>query len=160
MRTSLSLSLPRDAMTIPVARRICASAMQVLGVTQTCIDELVVAISEACTNVLDHVEDGDEYDVVVSVDDQHCEVEVIDRGYGFAAEGLGHRNADTVAEGGRGIQLIRALMDSVAFQVRQDGASVHMVKTLQYEMHAPGPRLRQPAAQAPSGQGAPRSPTR
>ena len=48
------------------------------------MDEIEVATSEACTNVLKHV-DGtkDSYEVTVEVNEDKCEISVIDTGYGF-----------------------------------------------------------------------------
>jgi len=59
--------------------------------------------------------------------------QVIDRGRGFDAERLGHAEADPSAEEGRGIQLIRALVDKVHFRSRaESGTIVHLEKELQY----------------------------
>ena len=70
MRISFSLSLPRDSATVPVVRRICRDALDVLGVEDECTSAIQLAVSEACTNVLKHVEGtSDEYAVDVTVDE-------------------------------------------------------------------------------------------
>src|SRR5947209_17185306 len=90
--------------------------MQTLGVDEDCLTDIEIALTEACTNVLDHAAAGDEYEVVAGLDDNACVIEVIDTGRGFDADRLGHVEADPSAEEGRGIQLIRALVDKVHFQ--------------------------------------------
>src|SRR5512142_3319834 len=97
--------LPRDALSVPVVRRVLQSSMRTLGVDDACLTDIEVALTEACTNVLDHVIAGDEYQVVAGVDDAACVIEVIDTGRGFDGEHLGHAEADPSAEEGRGIQL-------------------------------------------------------
>jgi serine/threonine-protein kinase RsbW len=134
----LTLALPRDAMSVPVVRRVLNRSMETIGVDRVCRTDIEVALTEAVTNVLDHAVDGDDYEVTAMIDDRHCAIEVIDRGRGFDAERLGHADADPSAEEGRGIQLIRALVDRVRFTNRpEQGAIVHLEKDLTYDEDAP-----------------------
>src|SRR4051794_37451584 len=100
-----TLQLPRDALSVPVVRRVLDSSMRTLGVSEDCLTDIEIALTEACTNVLDHAAQGDEYEVVAGLDDSRCVIEVIDTGRGFDAEQLGHGEADPTSEQGRGIQL-------------------------------------------------------
>jgi len=112
-------------------RRVLNSSMQTLGVAEDCLTDIEIALTEACTNVLDHAAAGDEYEVIAGLDDNACVIEVIDTGRGFDAEKLGHIDADPSAEEGRGIQLIRALVDKVHFRPRaESGTIVHLEKHL------------------------------
>ena len=136
------LSLPRDELSIPVVRRICTSAMQVLGVDDRCQRDLEVALTEACTNVLTHSGPGDDYEVVVGIDGAACVIEVVDRGHGFDAESLGFSDASPTAEEGRGIQLMRALVDRVTFTSKPErGTIVHLEKELTWYEQSPAKRL-------------------
>jgi serine/threonine-protein kinase RsbW len=129
MRIELSLSLPRDGVSVPISRRIAGEALNTLGVVPECTSDIEVALTEACTNVLDHVGDGDEYDVHLWVDGDLCVIEVIDTGRGFDASALGHGDAAQGAEAGRGIQLMRSLVDRVMFTNRaESGTIVHLEK--------------------------------
>lgn len=142
MEIKFVLALPRDAMSVPVVRRILNRSLSTLGVTDSTIGDIEVALTEACTNVLDHAQDGDEYQVSAGVDDAACVIDVIDTGRGFDAEHLGHADADHSAEEGRGIQLIRALVDHVRFSNRPErGSIVHFEKQLEFESGAPLKRL-------------------
>jgi serine/threonine-protein kinase RsbW len=139
--TTLSLSLPRDKLSIPVARRMCAAMMRVLGVDGVVVDDLQVAVTEACTNVVKHAEDGADYAVTVRLLPSSCEIDVIDRGGGFFAGELGHADAEAGAEHGRGIQLMRALVDQVHFQVQEGSNVVRLTKRLRFSPESAGERL-------------------
>src|SRR4051794_15381261 len=131
MQISLRLSLPRDKVSVPVTRRICRDALITLGADPDCTSDIEVALTEACTNVLEHVGVEQKYDVTVTVDNDDCVIEVIDTGSGFDADSLGHGEAELGSEGGRGIQLIRALADRVSFTSREEsGTIVHLEKTI------------------------------
>jgi serine/threonine-protein kinase RsbW len=129
----LALALPRDEMSVPVVRRVLKQAMDVLGVQDDVTSDIQLALTEACTNVLDHSEDGDEYEVSAGIDGEFCVIEVIDRGGGFDGSSLGLDHAEATAEDGRGIQLMRALVDTVRFDNRPSvGTVVHLEKRLEW----------------------------
>jgi serine/threonine-protein kinase RsbW len=137
-----TLQLPRDALSVPVVRKVFQSCMRTLGVVDDDLTDIELALTEACTNVLDHATDGDEYEIVAGVDDGSCVIEVVDAGHGFDADHLGHAEAGPSAEEGRGIQLIRALVDRVNFDSRPErGMIVHLEKELQFADGSPLQRL-------------------
>ena len=131
----LTLALPRDELSVPVVRRVLRSALDVLGVQRPVVADIEIALTEACTNVLDHADQGEEYEVSAGIDGAVCVIEVVDRGSnGFDGSSFGHGDADPGAEEGRGIQLMRALVDKVEFDNRpQVGTVVHLEKTLQWQ---------------------------
>jgi serine/threonine-protein kinase RsbW len=129
----LTLALPRDELSVPVVRAVLKQALDVLGVERETISDIQVALTEACTNVLDHAVDADEYEVSAGIDGDVCVIEVIDRGLGFEPADLGLADAEPTAEDGRGIQLMRALVDRVEFESRpQVGTVVHLEKKLEW----------------------------
>jgi len=130
----LALALPRDEQTIPVSRHIATNAMAEIGVAEDHIDDIAVALTEACTNVLKHSGPGDEFEVSLEVDEDQCVIRVVDTGRGFDSASLGFNHADGSAEQGRGIELMRALVDSVKFISKPEaGTIVHLEKTLKYD---------------------------
>ena len=134
MEIKLTLALPRDEYSVPVARRVLARSLDALGVAETVVADIELALTEACTNVLDHAGDTDEYEVSAGIDGTLCIIEVIDRGGGFDSATKGLVQADPSAEDGRGIQLMRALVDKVTFTSRpQDGTVVHLEKQLVWD---------------------------
>lgn len=150
MQVKFSMYLPRDAITVPVARRLARGAMEELGVSRACLADVALAVTEACANVIEHSSDvEDEYEISVSVDEELCEIRVIDTGRGFDHQSLGGDLTDTSAERGRGISLMRALVDNVQFESKpQAGTVVHLVKTLELEENSP---LRQLSPRARRG---------
>lgn len=133
MEIKLALALPRDEFSVPVVRTVLTQALDVLGVTPGVVADIQVALTEACTNVLDHAGDTDEYEVSAGIDGDVCIIEVIDRGAGFDGSTLGLGDAADQAEEGRGIQLMRALVDKVRFDSRPSvGTVVHLEKRLEW----------------------------
>lgn len=143
LQVKFSLYLPRDAQTVPVARRLCRGAMEELGITRACLHDVALAVTEACANVIEHSSDiDDEYEVTVAVNEETCEIQVRDTGRGFDHESLAGGLEDTSAERGRGISLMKALVDNVSFDSRpQAGTLVHLVKTVELEDDSPLKRL-------------------
>ena len=133
MEIVFSLCLPRDEASVPVVRRMSGGAMQRLGIEDDCAHDIELALTEACTNVLKHASNADEqYDVTVEINEARCEIRVVDSGDGFD-----HSSSDTgpdpQSEGGRGILLMRALVDRVDFASEpESGTIVHLVKTLAF----------------------------
>jgi serine/threonine-protein kinase RsbW len=112
--------------------------MRTLGVEATCIGEIELAVTEACTNVLKHVVGTDvQYEVSVEIDDRRCQIRISDGGGGdnsFDHSSHGYTEADADAESGRGIFLMRAMVDELSFHsVPNDGTIVHLVKHLELE---------------------------
>lgn len=130
MEINLELQLPRDEQSIPVVRHICRHALTEVGVDPDCRGDIEVALSEACTNVLKHAGPGEEYGVNFSLDDRHCVIAVTDTGQGFDARIV---PSDPAAERGRGIELMRALVDRVNFESTPEaGTVVHLEKDLAF----------------------------
>lgn len=133
MRMALSLVLPRDELTVPIARHLTSGAMEQLGVDEACAADIEVALSEACTNVILHAAPGAEYEIAVEVDEASCVIRIIDRGEGFDPEAMADPT-DHSAESGRGVALMHALVDDVQFESRPEtGTIVHLEKSLHYD---------------------------
>lgn len=133
MQITLALNLPRDELSVPVARRIVDTSMRSVGVRDECVDDVTLALTEACTNVLKHSGPGDEYEVTLRLDDSTCSIEVRDVGRGFDFASLADDTQSMEAERGRGVQLMKLLVDRVRFQSKPEaGSVVHMEKELAY----------------------------
>jgi len=142
MEVKLTLALPRDQLTVPLARRILKRSLETLGIDGETVADIELALTEACTNVLDHAHGNDDYTVSAGIDGELCVIEVVDRGGGFDGSNHGLSDAEQSAEEGRGVQLMRALMDRLEFQSRPTvGTVVHLEKRLTWSADAPIARL-------------------
>jgi serine/threonine-protein kinase RsbW len=138
----LALALPREELSVPVVRRVLKASLEALGVETVVVHDIEVALTEAVTNVLDHATHGEEYEVSAGIDGDICVIEIVDRGGGFDGSKLGHGEADPTAEEGRGIQLMRALVDKVTFtSVPTVGTVVHLEKRLEWKDNSAIKRL-------------------
>jgi serine/threonine-protein kinase RsbW len=77
------LVFPRESLSVPVMRRVLGDTLSRIGVDGRCIDDLLLAVTEACTNVLRHAGPGRRYELVAHVGAERCLVEVVDSGRGF-----------------------------------------------------------------------------
>jgi serine/threonine-protein kinase RsbW len=120
-----SLAMPCEALSIPVIRRVLGDALRGLGVSEDCVADILVAVSEACTNVVQHADTTAHFEVVAVLDRDLCVLKVLDRGQGLQGSDADGRPADPDAESGRGISIMRALVDDVIFDtVRAPGGGV------------------------------------
>jgi serine/threonine-protein kinase RsbW len=132
-RLEMSVSLPRQSHSVPVIRRLAAQILRAFGVAADSIHDVELAISEACANVIQHAIDSEGYEVSIELAADRCAITVIDRGDGFDAATVKHQDDDD-AESGRGLSLMRALVDNLNFVSEPKvGAVVHMVKQLDYD---------------------------
>jgi serine/threonine-protein kinase RsbW len=77
------LVFPREALSVPVMRRVLGDTLNSLGVDDNCVADLLLAVTEACTNVLRHSGPGLRYEVVARVGRNRCVLEILDSGRGF-----------------------------------------------------------------------------
>ena len=139
MNIAFSVKLPVDAQSVPLARGLLRQALQHLGVVATCIDEILLALSEACANVVQHAGVGEEYQVDVSIDDFTCRISVLDDGGGFDVATVAAEPVRHPLDGGRGLLLMKALVDRLDFRQTEDGR--HGVILEKRLITSPGLRL-------------------
>src|SRR5258708_25611288 len=82
------LVFPRETISVPVVRRVLGDTLDKLGVDEECVADLLLAVTEACTNVLRHSGPGRRYEVVATVGRNRCVLDVVDTGRGFDPESL------------------------------------------------------------------------
>ena len=142
MKIEIALCLPRDAETVALVRSVAMAALERVGVTADCIDEIRLALSEACTNVIRHADTEHDYEVRLDVDDEECSITVTDAGAVFDPADPAQMPEPT-ATGGRGMALMAALSDTTRFENQPEvGTIVHLVKRLTLAPDGPLTRLR------------------
>jgi serine/threonine-protein kinase RsbW len=131
---AFSLQLPHEAGSITSARHAARQRLAAIDVSAGVLDDIELALSEACTNVLNHAGSGEGYDVAVLVRDDRCEMTVTDRGLGFDLESVRPLRSDGQAEGGRGLAIMVAVMDRVELESEAGrGTLVTLVKQLTFD---------------------------
>lgn len=157
------LVFPREALSVPVMRHVLGETLDQLGVTDGCVADLLLAVTEACTNVLRHSGPGLRYEVVARVGPNRCVLEVVDGGRGFdPATVPAYRNGryrgagrpiarlrrrwthatdeqvTALAESGRGLAIMRACVDDVTLHSRPGhGTVVSLGKRIELRSDAP-----------------------
>ncbi len=133
MEITLGLVLPRDELSIPIARHICRDALNEVGVAPDCTSDIEIALTEACTNVIEHA-----YRLRPAM-------------FEFRAEQSGDGLTFTVIDGGqweqprrnfrgRGLPIMRAAMDSVDVNTGESGTKVVMRRRLSGRAGSSRPR--------------------
>ena len=145
-----------ETLSVPVMRRVLGDTLRGLGVDEESVYDILLAATEACTNVLTH---GGRhiggYAVVTSLGAIGCQVEVADEGVGLAGPGPGSRSpaeggpdprqtpVAQLSESGRGLAVMRACVDNVTLDSRPGhGTVVTMRKRIRWPDDAPLRQLR------------------
>jgi serine/threonine-protein kinase RsbW len=142
MQIGLTVLLPVDAGSVPFVRRLCRQALEHLGIDRDVVDEITLALNEACANVVQHAGPHHDYEVRVDLDDQRCRIQVTDQGEGFDPSLLTEQGPADVMDGGTGLRLMRALVDTLRFEQDPQGRHrVTFVKLLGAQPAQPVPPL-------------------
>jgi serine/threonine-protein kinase RsbW len=132
----VELEIPARAEFVALARLVVSSfASTSFGLEDDRIDDLKIAVSEACTNAIEAhgVADTDERVQIRCEDNEdHLEVRIEDRGRGFDPQTLPEHPPVTDPtrlkfERGLGIPLIRSLVDDVDISSSDKGTQVRIV---------------------------------
>jgi serine/threonine-protein kinase RsbW len=134
-----------ETLSVPVMRRVLGDTLRRLGVDEDSVYDILLAATEACTNVLRH---GGrrvrEYAVVTSLGAVGCQVEVADEGAGAQAPGTppvtpeAETAVSQLPESGRGLAVMRACVDNVSLDSSPErGTVVTMRKHIRWSKDAP-----------------------
>ena len=121
MDIAFTVHLPVDTGSVPFIRGLCRQALVHLRIERSVIDEIALALTEACANVVQHAGEQAAYEVEVAIDDRLCQISVVDGGNGFAFESLPAQDERSPLDDGRGLLLMQALVDRLDFRHESDG---------------------------------------
>ncbi len=133
----ITLEIPCHAKYIALVRLAVAGVAARTQLTVDDIDDVKVAVSEACTNVIEHAFTAEEtidrpraIEIRFYPQDKQLRVEVTDQGKGFDPKRVISPEGNLQdKEGGLGLYLIERLMDDVDIQSAPgSGTKVTMVK--------------------------------
>jgi serine/threonine-protein kinase RsbW len=130
MRMSVRLSLPREVASVPVVRRLLRTVLTTLHIDRQSGDDLEIALTEACSNVVSHADGANEFEVRLDVGADMCAIDVLDNGRGFDTSELDGTTPAPGSERGRGLFLIRALSENVRMHSSpRRGSLIHFEKS-------------------------------
>lgn len=136
------LVFERELLSVPVMRRVLGDTLRGIGVNEDSVADILLAATEACTNVVLHAgQSAPAYTVAATVERGACRVEVTDVGQGYAPRGrrCGHgrggaRGVTELAESGRGLAIMEATMDAVSLRSAPGrGTRVVLDKRIRWE---------------------------
>jgi serine/threonine-protein kinase RsbW len=117
--SDVRLTLPAQPDSIPVIRHVLGAFAEALRLPPDMVEDMRLAVTEACTNVVRHAYDDDEagsIDVVMQPSPERLQVIVSDRGRGMGP-------SPDVGGPGLGLPLIAALSDSLELEAAPMGGN-------------------------------------
>lgn len=120
---TVDLDIPPRSAYVAVVRLVVSSLARSAGLQETAVDDLKIAVSEACANaVMSNEEAGIEDPVSIAwhADDDKVEVQVGDRGkiHASVEAAAGERVPDRLS---MSVALLDSLVDEFSYEPRPDG---------------------------------------
>lgn len=114
--SEIRLTVPAQADSLALVRQVLGALAQALGMQPAAVDDVRLAVTEACANVVRHAYDDDEGVIELSVraTDDRLRIEVSDQGRGIGP-------SPDIAGPGLGLPMIAALTEKVEIE-HPDGA--------------------------------------
>jgi serine/threonine-protein kinase RsbW len=135
-RPTYSLSIPSDLSMLPTARNFVESVGQCCGLEPRLIRNLVLATAEAVSNIVRHAHrhvPAAKIQVLFQLGPECVVLSFLDEGEPFDISSVPHFNPSELRIGGRGVYLMRTLMDDLSCRPRgpdQPGNCLRMTKRL------------------------------
>ncbi len=127
----VELRIPSKAEWVGVARLAVAGIASRLQFSIEDIEDLKLAVAEACTNCIQHATGGDSVSITCQIFSDKITVTVEDAGAGVSSAALAPKRLGEPKVGGLGVFLIRSLMDDVEYELNPDvGTKLTMTKFL------------------------------
>jgi serine/threonine-protein kinase RsbW len=128
---TIQLSLPSRLELLGVVDKIADGITELLNFEDIDRDAVAISVIEACTNAIQHghrAEAGKRVDVSFRIEDDSLYIVVQDHGSGFTPQRAEEQTPpDLLATRGRGIYIMRSMMDEVDFDF-SNGTRVLLVK--------------------------------
>jgi serine/threonine-protein kinase RsbW len=127
-----TLTIPSDLRLLTLARSFVESVCRVAGFDERATRAIVMATDEATNNVIRHAH-RDNPEAALQIEchfvNEGIEVRLLDEGAPFDIAAVPHMDPAELRVGGRGVFLMRALMDELSCQPRGErGNLLRMVK--------------------------------
>ena len=128
---SISMVLPSKPEYVGVIRLTVSAIANRMGFNIEEIEDIKVAVAEACTNAIKHGLNQD-FSVCFDIFEEEIVISIKDKGKGYNTEEMNDPDLDNPREeGGLGIFIIRSLMDEVTLKSSVgQGTEIEMIKFL------------------------------
>jgi serine/threonine-protein kinase RsbW len=132
LRPPWTLTIPSDLRLLGLARAFITAVCEVAGLDEQDTNAVVLACDEATNNIMRHAHQ-DNPDAPVQIQCQlnsdSIEILLLDEGQPFDITAVPHLDPSELRIGGRGVFLMRAIMDELSCQPRGErGNTLRMVK--------------------------------
>jgi serine/threonine-protein kinase RsbW len=125
MDVRLDIELPRQRRAVAVLRHAVGSLCREIGVADDDVQDLALALSEACNNVVAHAHDDDSFSVVFTLESLVAKVVVVNTTTPFSPADFDRDGpGDPWSESGRGLLIMRTLVDEARFSPSGDGGTL------------------------------------
>lgn len=126
--SSIELKIPCCSEYVAIARLQAEAIARRVGYTEEQIHDVVYAVGEAADNAIEHGISARGVDLHYTLTAEELRVEISDFGGGFDPAGRGEAPPDLFEEHGRGIFMMKALMDDVRITSSNLGTRVELAK--------------------------------
>ena len=136
-KTTLNLRIPSRTEKLGLAREFVADAAKVFGFAEDDVNNIALAVDEACTNIIKHAynyETDKEIAIVVSMNKPEFEILIEDKGKHFSPDRVPvpdmKEYMSHYKRGGLGMYLMKKLMDKVEYSILPRKNVVRLIKYL------------------------------
>lgn len=127
---SINMELTANPEYVGIIRLTTSGIANKVGFSIDDIEDIKVAVSEACTNAIKHSLDN-KFGVTFEVLENGLAIEIQDNGKGCDVDCLGKPDLENPKENGLGIFIIQTLMDEVSIESENNkGTKIRMTKYL------------------------------
>ncbi len=132
MRDLAVIKVPSDPKYLSVIRAVTAKVGELSGLSDRAVEDVKLAVDEACSNVIRHAYGGDSTQSILirfKKTEEGFEVLIEDEGLKAQPGSIKGRSLDDVRPGGLGIHLIRRAFDLFSFDPKKKtGNRLRMVR--------------------------------
>ena len=131
---TIKMEITANPAYVSIIRLTTSGIANKVGFCMDDIEDLKVAVSEACTNAIKHSSD-DRFTIIYTMIENGLTIEIIDNGNGYDTSSINEPDIENLKESGMGLFIIEALMEEVSIESQEGkGTSIKMTKYLGVDM--------------------------
>lgn len=130
-----TLTIPSATRCLRKVRKFVTQHAQQAKLTEKHISALILAVDEACANVIEHAYQQDpdnELTITITIESTRVVVNIRDHGLPFNREGYQRPNVVELSRkrrsGGLGVDIMRRMMDKVEYSAHENMNEVRLIK--------------------------------